>query len=62
MIDGRHRRRGGGLILVMVLASVMAIYLMADSQALFRLRHTLNEVETQQIERLQRTQTPASGQ
>ena len=48
-----RKRRGGGLIVVMVLLAVMAIYLVADSQALFRLRHTLNEVEAQQVERLE---------
>jgi Tfp pilus assembly protein PilX len=49
----KWRQRGSGLIVVMVLLTVMAIYLATNSTQLDRLRRTLDRVEKQQIERIQ---------
>jgi len=48
---GGPRRRGVGLIVVMVLVSVMAIYVLANTSALSRLRSHLKLIEKQQLER-----------
>ena len=50
----RKRQGGSGLIVVMVLVAVMAVYLAANSSALDGLRRFLDGVEKQQVERLER--------
>jgi len=48
----RGRRRGTGLIVVLVLVTVMAVYVTTNLSALGRLRGFLDLVEKQQVQRL----------
>jgi len=56
----RHRRENGSTVLVLItLLIIMAMLAVANSKALFHLRREIKRFETEQVERLNASQTNA---